>query len=528
MLIYLRKIRRSPTQLAALLILTLTLSLLSAPGARAQGDDDGEVDPVKLFERGQTAHARGDMARALEFYEQAIKVRPEFPEAEFQRGSALVSLGRLTEAEAAFRRSIELKKNWALPYASLGALLARNNRDKTKGDQEAEGLLRQAIKLEAQNVLALSTLAEVRLRAGDAKEAADLAKRATTESGATASTWVLRAMAERALGENAAAKTSVDQALQIDPENVAALVERADQRNAEADYDHAIEDLKAAELKKPGDRQILSRLFDVYERAGKHEEASRVAETLGLKKTPSTDSTQGGIKVVGTPEEIAAANDADPTKARPALEALLKKNPQNAMLLAQLGISYRTEDPVRSLDYFRRANEIEPKNSDYATGYAAALVQSRRFGEAANILHQVVAAAPGSYVAHANLATALYELKNYAEALPEYEWLLKAKPEVVVSYYFIATAHDKLGEYEDALMAYEQFLAHADATVNQLEIEKVRLRLPSLRNQIRLKQGVKRKQSAVSNRQSAGSLASGLAPRFAITSDNRRRTTDDE
>jgi protein O-GlcNAc transferase len=503
MLIYLRKIRPSPAQLGALLILTLLLSLLSAPSARAQGDDDGEVDPVKLFERGQNAHARGDMARALEFYEQAIKVRPEFPEAEFQRGSALVALGRLTEAEAAFRRSIDLRKNWALPYASLGALLARNSNGNSTGqtnrDQEAEALLRQAIKLEAQNVLALSTLAEVRLRASDAKEAAELAKRATNDSGAPASTWVLRAMAERSLGEKTAAATSVDHALQIDPENVAARVERADQRNAEADYDHAIEDLKAAELKKPGDRQILSRLFDVYERAGKHEEASRVAETLGLKKTPSADSTQGGIKVVGTPEEIAAANDADPTKARPALEALVKKNPRNAMLLAQLGISYRTEDPARSLDYFRRANEIEPKNSDYATGYAAALVQSRRFGEAASILHQVVAAAPGSYVAHANLATALYELKNYAEALPEYEWLLKAKPEVVVTYYFIATAHDKLGEYEDALTAYEQFLAHADATVNQLEIEKVRLRLPSLRNQIKLKQGVKRKQPVISN-----------------------------
>ena len=101
---------------------------------------------------------------------------------------------------------------------------------------------------------------------------------------------------------------------------------------------------------------------------------------------------------------------------------------------------------------------------------------------------------PDNYVAHANLATALYELKNYAEALPEYEWLIKAKPDLVVAYYFIAIAHDKLGEYEDALAAYEHFLARADPTINQLEIEKVKLRLPPLQNQIKLKQGVKRKQ----------------------------------
>jgi hypothetical protein len=61
-----------------------------------------------------------------------------------------------------------------------------------------------------------------------------------------------------------------------------------------------------------------------------------------------------------------------------------------------------------------------------------------------------------------------------------------------VAHYFIATAHDYLGEYEPALAEYESFLASADPTTNQLEIEKIKLRLPSLRRQIKLGQGVKR------------------------------------
>jgi tetratricopeptide (TPR) repeat protein len=49
--------------------------------------------PILLdYSSGQSAHARGEFEKALEFYEQAIKVRPEFPEAEFQRGNALVYL----------------------------------------------------------------------------------------------------------------------------------------------------------------------------------------------------------------------------------------------------------------------------------------------------------------------------------------------------------------------------------------------------------------------------------------------------
>jgi len=46
----------------------------------------------------------------------------------------------------------------------------------------------------------------------------------------------------------------------------------------------------------------------------------------------------------------------------------------------------------------------------------------------------------------------------------------------------------------DALAAYETFLAQADPKTNQLEIEKVRLRLPPLKRQIQLKQGVKHTQ----------------------------------
>lgn len=484
------RLRCSTSRLVVFLATLLLLPLALTPRALAQTDDlsDAAADPVKLFEQGQNAQARGENERALEFYEGAVKLRPEFPEAEFQRGTVLMSLGRFPEAESAFRRSLELRKDWSLPYSSLGTLLIRTSRE-----QEAEGLLRQAIKLDVHNDAALRALADIRLRAADFKEAADFATRATAETGAPASAWVLLALAERGLGNKAAARTDLDRAVEIDPANIAALVERADLRAEQNDYDQAIADLTAARALKPDDKQIGTRLLGVYERAGKAAEADRLAQSLGIVKTPATDGAAGTINVLGTPEEIEAANNDDPAIARKALAALLQKNPRNSMLMAKLGDSYRVDDPQRSLIFYQRANEVEPKNSEYATGYAKALVQARRFADAVVILRQVTAAAPDSFVAHANLATAFYELKRFAEALPEYQWLLSAKPDLVVAHYFIATAHDKLGEFEDALAAYEAFLAKADSKTNQLEIEKVQLRLPSLKRQIQLKQGVKHK-----------------------------------
>ncbi|HMJ25263.1 MAG TPA: tetratricopeptide repeat protein [Pyrinomonadaceae bacterium] len=118
----------------------------------------------------------------------------------------------------------------------------------------------------------------------------------------------------------------------------------------------------------------------------------------------------------------------------------------------------------------------------------------RRFVQAEVVLRRVIAAAPNEYTAHANLALALYELKRYAEALPEYEWLARSRPDIAATYFFMATAHDNLGEYKPALELYEKFLSLADPTNNKLDIEKVNLRLPRLRDQISRGQGSKRKQ----------------------------------
>ncbi len=474
---------------ALVFLVALVVASCTASGI-AQTEDllgDNAADPVKLFEKAQTAHARGDLARALTYYEEALKVRPEFPEAEFQVGNVLVSLGRLVDAESAFRRAIKLRKDWSLPYSALGALLARDNRER-----DADPLLRQALKLDSKDHLALRVLGNIRLRAGDAREALRLAQAATKDPEASASAWLLRALAERANGDKASARTSLQHVLDPEPGNIAALIERAELFVDDGDDENAINDLRSAERLKISDKRILSRLAVAYERAGKPDDAHRIAEAAGLIRTDER-SAEGATKVNGTAEEIDAANSEDPIISRNALQKLLEKNPRSAMLLARLGASYRTDDPRRSLEFYRRASELGPNNPEYATGYASALVRDRRFAEAAIILRRVISAFPDNYTAHANLATALYGLKRYADAIPEYEWLLKSKPDLAVAYYFIASARDNLGEYQEALVAYGTFLDHADAKTNQLEIDKVRLRLPSLRRQIQLGQGVKRK-----------------------------------
>lgn len=470
------------------------LALLCVAPISAQTADDGttEDDPVQLFQQGQDAHEAGDLNRAVALYDRAIKARPEFPEAEFQRANALVSLNRLPEAEKGFRRALELQPDWSLPYTTLGQLLSRLDRV-----DEAEKLLSRAIELDDKNVTAVVALADLYLRTKAARDKMqsllEALKRATGNNPTNVSVWMARSSVELALDDKAAATASLDRVLMLDNRNVEALMQRAELRAGAGNFAGAVADAIEAnqiELNQPSHSSLKTSLLlaRIYVRAGKPDEASKVLDSLDEKSK-------------ALPEVIAFRNSfqkdcsSSTAEDRAETEALLKKEPRNAQLLSCLGAALRTIDPGRSLELYKQAAEIEPTNLRYAVGYAAALVQGRRFAEAVVILRRILAVQSDNYTAHANLATALYELKQFQAALVEYKWLLGAKPDLVVAYYFIATAHDFLGEYADALAAYETFLTRANAQTNQLEIDKVNLRLPALRNQVKLGEGKKKSKS---------------------------------
>ena len=476
------------------------LLVFAACAAQVPAQIEGELgeesdDPHKLFDKGQDAHGKGDIALALEFYEEALKLKPEFPEAEFQRGNALVALNRAADAEAAFRRAAAQKADWSLAHAALGLLIAGAGRD-----AEAEPPLRRALEIDPKLTNVLVALAQIRLRAGSKPEALKFIQQATQGGTAGEVAWIERAKIERAVGDAAAASASVERVLRARPDHPEARVVRANLLADAGHYERAVEDLKIALRAAPDSEPLLTQLALFYGRAGKKDEARRTLDQLEKMRAAAAPARAGAADPAGRPggvidivrAELDVDSD-DPAEAIPALEKILQGDPKNASALARLGSHYRTLDPNKSLGYYRRAAEIEPANANYATGYAAALVQARRYPEAVLILRRVIADSPEHYAAHANLATALDESGQFAESIKEYEWLKRAKPDLVIVDFFIALAYDRLTEFRLALIAYENFLARADAEKNRLEIEKVNLRLPSLRNQIKRGEGAKRK-----------------------------------
>lgn len=455
------------------LFLLSMIICLSLP-ASAQ-DEEEEKDPVKIFQQGQDAHEKGDLKRALELYNEALEVAPEFPEAEFQKGSALVSLDRLEEAEASFRRAIELRPDWTPAMAGLGALLTRTGKF-----SEAETLLTGALRIESQNFPALTALADLYLKTKAPAEKLKIVlmqlELLSSKARPPVSIWISRAAVERALGNNTAARASAVKALAIDPKNIAALFERAEASLALGDFNTAQND--AEQILKLSSNLLSAKLLSARARSS----AGDLDETLKYLDTFDEASKQNAHYTTLRKAIVSAKSDSGENLVE--LEKQIAQDANNVAVLARLCVAARRTATAKSLEYCRRAAELEPANPSHATGYAAALIQAKQYAPAVPILQRVLAATPDNFTAHANLATALLELKRYPEAIKEYDWLVEKKPDLVIAYYFLGIAHDQSEKFREAMLHYKKFLTLADPSYNKVQIDDVNLRLPALAKEI--------------------------------------------
>jgi len=173
------------------------------------------------------------------------------------------------------------------------------------------------------------------------------------------------------------------------------------------------------------------------------------------------------------------------------LEAKVQRTPDDLNALTKLCHGFRTSNPMKAIEYCRRASVLEPNELSHAIGFGAALVQAKQYEQASGLFRKLLTIAPENATIRANLATALFQLKRYAEAKVEFRWLTEKQPGSPAAFYFLGIVHDQLGEYLDALATYQQFLRLADAEKDKLDIEKVNLRLPSVQRLYKERKGRK-------------------------------------
>jgi Flp pilus assembly protein TadD len=174
---------------------------------RTLRDNLGEVEPLLL---------KGDYQQAAVRYEAIVKTLPTFYEAYFDLGMCYGQLGRLPDAEAAFRKYLSFQPASADGRASLGILLLEEGRG-----AEAVPELEEAIQIDPSLTEARKSLASEYIRESKAKEAVAVLRPAESEKDEQV--LVLLALALKQTSAYANALVAVNRALDLHPDDAQAL-----------------------------------------------------------------------------------------------------------------------------------------------------------------------------------------------------------------------------------------------------------------------------------------------------------------
>lgn len=187
------------------------------------------------------AGERGALENTIGEYIETLKENADRPETHANLGNLLIRLGRLKEAEAAYKKAIHIDANFVPAYVNLADLYRAQNRD-----DAGKELILQAIKRQPEN-------------------------------GSLRHAYGLLLVREKRLTE---AVGALKQAIDLEPNNTRYRYVYAIALESTGRLDQALQILDAAHARRPADRNVLYALISFHERTGNVQAAAKFAETL--------------------------------------------------------------------------------------------------------------------------------------------------------------------------------------------------------------------------------------------------------
>lgn len=385
--------------------------------ARAQEAVQGEATPAALASLALAQARVGDYASALQTAERAVQAGATSAAAHEARGVALLGLGRAPDADAAFRKALELEPKRTSARAGLASALVAENK---AGEAVAEA--RKATEADPKSGEAFATLG-----------AALIAENSNNWSGA---------IAEAQQGAFLNHKSPVIQTI------VGRLFEaNNDLEQAAAAYRKAVE-------VDPGYAPALVALVKIQERKGDLD-----AALAGAKKV-AADAPQSGEAQLQLGRILLRKNDFDGAAA--ALGKAAQLSPGSAEAHAYLGTAYQyvRKTPEATAEY-KKAVELAPSNLDYRTTYGLLLGIAGQYEQGAAELKKVIAS-PGykDEAAYINLGWIYRNAKpaQAEEAVAAYKKALEIDPKSVQAALGLGWAYSYSKSYDESIAAFQKAL----------------------------------------------------------------------
>jgi len=317
----------------------------------------------------------------------------------------LLLSGKYAEAEANYRRLLELEPGNAKAYKEIADAVAAQKRY-----EEAEELYREALKLDPVDELTRRSLAKVLVARGDLPGAEKECR--------------------AAVGLNPA-----DHVPHVQLGNV--LLRRGR-------YEEAYEEYQAAAALAPDEPEIPIQWALGYQWAGRMPEAeAKLRQALDID--PEYSATRLFLArlfaVTGRPAE-----------AQQQLLAVVEAEPGNVAALEALASSCaKAGELARAQEYYQRAADADPQSAQSHLNRGLGLAVSGKLDEAAEQYRKAIELESDSLRAHIKLAGVLDRAGRTDEAVQACEGALEAMPQQPAAYPFVADFLDRHGKAARAI-----------------------------------------------------------------------------
>lgn len=402
-----------------------------APTAKAHSASE-------LAHRAQEQLNQKDFAGAAKSLEALTQLQPQSVFAWFNLAYAYTGLHSEQQAEAAYRKTLELDPKLFAARLNLGILLLN-----AKQSEEALGQLSQAVALKPTHARAHFYYARALAGTGKTQQAEQECQEALRLDPHFALAHFELGQLRLNGKDFGGARDAFQQALQLNSElpqaqlGMALALEGLKQPADAAPY---FERYLAA---RPQDLETRFHLARLYLQEGKEQQALD-----NLQKVE-----QGQAKLPGW---AAAMGDA---------YTLMKKYPE-------------------AEKYYRQAVANEPGQTDLHRALGQCLLEQKKFAEAETEFRAALRLDSKNNDALRGLATSVYLQKRYSDAIPLYQALEQVQGTPPGVYFLLATCYDHLRALPQALENYQHFLDLAHGADPDQEWQ-ARQRVKLLRRELR-------------------------------------------
>ncbi len=288
----------------------------------------------------KTYFSKGQLKEAVESYKQAVEIDPESGATFYNLGLLFLEQKELEKAREALNMSVELDADSFEPHEALSLLYSQE-----KAYDKAVAEIAKAVKLKNDKPSLHLTLGKLLLQSGKENEAVRAFKKAAD----------------------------------LFPQNFPAQIRIADWYYTKGMLEESLETYKVAETLDSGNPVVQARLGKIY--ADRHQNIkAQEALEKAIKLNPKDAQSHYQLgKLVSSEEKWG--------RAQSLLSNAIALNARHAPSHHELGIVLLGREQVDlAIGEFKKALDLEPKNSNFIMGLVLGLVEKRELDNALELL----------------------------------------------------------------------------------------------------------------------------------------------